>query len=98
MRPLALINESFTQLTGRILVDPGDDLAAALWNAPQAIVAHGIEPDPIFFYGNARALELFETTPEAFARMPSRLSAEPMLREERAALLKRVTRDGFIDD
>ena len=30
--------------------------------------------------------------------MPSRLSAEPDLRSERAALMARVTRDGFIDD
>lgn len=30
--------------------------------------------------------------------MPSRLSAEAPLREERAALLERVSRHGFIDD
>lgn len=30
--------------------------------------------------------------------MPSRLSAEAPLREERQALLERVSRDGFIDD
>ncbi len=30
--------------------------------------------------------------------MPSRLSTEPMLREERQTLLDRVARAGFIDD
>lgn len=40
----------------------------------------------------------FETTPAAFIGMPSRLSAEAPLREERAALLQRVSRHGFIDD
>ncbi len=34
----------------------------------------------------------------AFTRLPSRLSAEPLLREERARLLERVTRDGLIED
>lgn len=37
-------------------------------------------------------------TPEQFARLPSRLSAEPLHRDERARLLDRVTRDGYIDD
>jgi len=33
-----------------------------------------------------------------FTRLPSRYSAEPLAREERARLLARVSRDGFIDD
>ena len=33
-----------------------------------------------------------------FTRLPSRYSAEPLAREERARLLERVSRDGFIDD
>jgi hypothetical protein len=91
---LALITTSYRRLTGRELVAPGGDL----WTAPRAIVAHGIEADPIFFFGNRAALARFEMTPEQFATTPSRLSAEPMLREERQALLDRVTRHGFIDD
>ncbi len=35
---------------------------------------------------------------EAFTALPSPLSAEPVAREERARLLARVTRDGYIDD
>lgn len=68
-----------------------------MWNAPCAIVAHGTEADPIFFYGNRLALQLFEMTFDEFARMPSRLSAEPLAREERALLLDRVTRRGYVD-
>jgi hypothetical protein len=30
--------------------------------------------------------------------MPSRTTAEPMHRDERARLLERTTRDGFVDD
>jgi len=44
------------------------------------------------------ALELFGMDFAAFTRLPSRFSAEPLLREERALLLERVARDGFIDD
>lgn len=91
---LALIASSFERLTGRPLVSgPG-----ALWAAPRAVVAHGLEADPLFFYGNQVALDLFETTAADFIRLPSRLSAEPLLREERARLLARVADTGFIDD
>ena len=91
---LALIAESFQRLTGQKLIDSNGDL----WTAPRAILAHGTEPDPVFFYGNALTLSLFEMTPEQFAQLPSRLSAEPVHRDERARLLDRVTRDGYIDD
>lgn len=95
---LALIAESFHRLTGRRLTETAGDVNMALWTAPRVIVAHGAEADPVFFYGNRLALELFEQSAEAFSRMPSRLSAEPALREERARLLDRVARNGFIDD
>jgi len=95
---IALIAESFARLLGRPLVAPDGDVAAALWAAPLAVVAHGTELDPLFFFGNRAALELFETTVERFVGMPSRFSAEAPLREERQALLERVARDGFIDD
>lgn len=95
---IAPIAASFRALTGRDLVPPTDDIAAALWSAPAAIVAHGTEPDPIFFFGNATALRLFEMSFEEFTSLPSRLSAEPLAREERARLLDRVTRLGIIED
>lgn len=95
---IALVAESYERLLGASLVDPGDDPVAALWASPKAIVAHGTESDPIFFFGNAAALLAFETDADAFVRMPSRLSAEAPLREERQALLDRVTANGFIDD
>lgn len=93
-----LIAESFARLLGRPLVTAGGDVAAALWEAPLAIVAHGIEADPLFFFGNRAALRRFETTVARFVGMPSRLSAEAPLRGEREALLERVARHGFIDD
>lgn len=83
---------------GRPLVAQGADVVSALWNAPRAILAHGTEADPLFFFGNSYALEVFESDLAHFLGMPSRHSAEAPLREERQALLDRVTRDGFIDD
>lgn len=95
---IALIAESFARLLHRPLVTPGEDVVAALWQAPRVVVAHGTEEDPVFFFGNRAALAAFECEVEAFTRMPSRLSAEAPLRDERQRLLDRVTRDGFIDD
>lgn len=95
---LPLIAASFSRLTGRSLCPAANDPADALWSLPRVILAHGTEPDPVFFFGNRMALELFDMSAQDFIALPSRLSAEPLLREERARLLERVARDGFIDD
>ena len=99
---LRLIVESYRRLTGKELLGeiPDDDkaLREALWNAPRAIVAHGTEDDPVFFYGNRLALELFEMNFEDFTRLPSRFSAELLERDARALLLERVARQGYVDD
>ncbi len=92
---LALISESYRRLTGKVLIDPCDPLA--LWNAKRAIVAHGTEDDPVFFYGNKLALKFFEMSFEEFAHLPSRFSAEPVAQPVRAALLEKVAKQGFID-
>jgi hypothetical protein len=67
---LALMAESFVRLTGETLVEASPSLAQALWSAPRAIVAHGTEADPIFFYGNRMALDLFEMSATDFLRLP----------------------------
>ena len=96
---LELLCSSFERLTGQVLLaDSKGGLPEALWNAPRVIVAHGVENDPLFFYGNRRALEVFEMDIMRFIGLPSRYSAEPVNREERALLLERVRRDDFIDD
>lgn len=97
-RRISHIGASYRRLAGRPLVAGGDDTVGGLWAAPFAIVAHGTEADPIFFFGNRIALTLFEFDFDAFTRLASRFSAEPLLREERANLLARVSRDGIIDD
>jgi len=92
---------SHRRWTGRDLLDPTLDTASrakALWNAAFVVASHGAEADPVFNYGNQAALALFETSWDEFTAMPSRLSAEPIAREERARLLARVTAHGYIDD
>ena len=72
--------------------------ARLLMEAPYVLVSHGTEANPILNYGNHAALRLWEATWNELTQMPSRLTAEAPNREERARLLERVTRDGFIAD
>lgn len=98
---LRLLVESYHRLTGKKLLEgvPVDSAAlrAAVWNAPRAIVAHGTEDDPVFFYGNRLALQLFEMSFAEFTRLPSRLSAEPLAQEAREKLLAKVVQQGYVD-
>ena len=81
---------SYERFFGQPLASPNE-----LFEAPFAVLAHGIEPSPILFYGNRLALELWEMDFDTFTQMPSLRTAEPDLREGRAALLDEVARSGF---
>ncbi|MEZ6055186.1 MAG: nucleoside triphosphate pyrophosphohydrolase [Planctomycetaceae bacterium] len=72
--------------------------AERLWNAPFVVVAHGTEDDPILNYGNALALTLWETDFATLTSLPSRKTAEPMHRDERAAMLQQTREHGYIDN
>lgn len=97
-----ILLDSFLARLGRELIQRTGDPAAAdarrLFEAPQVVVAHGTQADPILNYGNRAALELWETDFPTLATMPSRLTAEAPRREERARLLERTARDGYVDD
>jgi hypothetical protein len=96
-----LANSEVSTPTLALPLQGGGDVAAALraalWNAPFAIVAHGTEADPVFFYGNAYALRCFEMEFDEFERLPSRLSAEAADQESREKSLKKVAELGYID-
>lgn len=98
---LRLIASSYQRWTSKALLreqpSTADALHRMLWDAPFAIVAHGTEPDPIFFYGNRYALECFGMSFEEFTRLPSRLSAEPLAQQAREKLLQRVAQQGFVE-
>ena len=96
---LALIAASFERLAGRPLIEPSaGGVEQAMWDAPRAIVAHGTEAEPLFFYGNRIALELFAMTPAEFIGLPSSRSAEPALRQERARMLEGLARGDIVED
>ncbi len=69
-----------------------------LFEAPFVVVSHGTEADPVLNFGNAVALNLWEMDVTTFTQTPSRYTAEPVHRDERARLLERTTRDGYVDD
>ena len=93
--------DSFVRCIGRELIDrsgPPAVQAERLNRAPFVVVSHGTEPDPVLNYGNAMAITLWEMTWEELTQTPSRLTAEPVHREERARLLARTREQGFVDD
>jgi hypothetical protein len=72
-----------------------EEIAQALFEAPFVLVSHGIQADPIFNYGNRKALQLWELSWEEFTKMPSRKSAEKIVQEERDRLLAEAASKGF---
>jgi MEKHLA domain len=97
----ALLLASYARLLGRPLVDAGRPPAArarALYEAPFVVLSHGGGADPTFDYGNLAAQRLFELSWAELVALPSRLSAEPLHRDERERLLGEVARRGFIED
>ncbi|OMF69942.1 MEKHLA domain-containing protein [Paenibacillus glucanolyticus] len=97
----SVILNSYLRWTGKSLLDHSVESGTeseVLFRAPLVILSHGTEPDPILNYGNQMALELWEVNRETFTQTPSRLTAEPMEREERAAFLKAVSENGYVDN
>jgi hypothetical protein len=96
-----LVLDSFARRLGRELVAregaPAEQ-AERLWEAPFVVVSHGTQADPVLNFGNARALALWEMTWDELTQTPSRLTAEPVHRDERARLLARTREHGFVDD
>lgn len=96
-----LLCSSYERWTGKKLLSnqfPAHEAILQLFHAPFALVSHGTEADPIFNFGNQRALNLFEMSWEGFTQLPSRKSAEPVNRQERTDFMARVTKEGFIND
>ena len=101
LRHVGILCASYRHWTGKSLLDEkldGASAVAALERAPYAVVSHGTEAEPVFNYGNRRALDLFEMSWDEFTALPSRLSAEAPNQAERARLLEAVSRQGYIDN
>jgi hypothetical protein len=101
IRHAQILLNSFRQFLGRELIERSSDAtdeATRLFEAPFVVVSHGTQADPILNYGNRTALTLWETDLTTLTTMPSRLTAEPMHRDERAEMMARAARDGYVDD
>jgi PAS domain-containing protein len=96
-----LMADSFARLVGRPLGDTRFGARSASWlyrAAPFVVLAHNTDADPRFIYANRAAQACFGYDWDEFVTLPSRLSAEPDLREERQAALDSVARNGFVAD
>jgi len=92
---------SFRRFVGRELIARMGDIdeeARIVFDASFVVVSHGTQDDPVLNYGNRTALSLWEMDIPTLISTPSRLTAEPMHRDERAQLMTRAARDGFVDD
>lgn len=95
-----LLLESYRKLLKQTLMpfNDGESLGRQVFEAEFALLSHNSDNDPLFNYANRTALDLFEFSWDEFIGMPSRLSAEPVNREERERLLAEVTLKRFIDN
>jgi PAS domain S-box-containing protein len=95
-----LLIGSHLRLTGRPLIPGPDPADPARWlyrEAPFGLLAHEPGDDPVFRYANRAAQRAFGYSWDEFDGLPSRLSAAPADRDERARLLAEVGRDGYSD-
>ena len=92
-----LLASSFRTLLGKDLTPESslENMAEKLYNADFALLSHNGAEDRCFNYANQKAQELFEFDWNEFQGMPSRLSAEPDLREEREKMLDIATKQGY---
>ena len=96
-----IIVNSFANLLSYELLAPTEtpvELAQKLFFAPFVVVSHDTQADPILNYANQAALNLWETTWENLIQTPSRLTAEPVNRETRQAMLQQAAKYGYIDN
>ncbi|MGM3423710.1 MEKHLA domain-containing protein [Pseudomonas benzopyrenica] len=97
---LPLLDASYHHWLGQPLLRPAglsqaDVLTWLHERAPYALLAHGIEQDPLFCYANHQALCCFGYPRAEFLGMPSRFSASPKDRDERQRLMEAVGRQGY---
>lgn len=101
---------SFQRCTGKLLLPSGPEcstltlsplltreLVQSLFEAPFVVVSHGIQADPIFNYGNRKALELWELSWDELTQMPSRKTAEVEFQGARSQMLAEALHKGYVD-
>ncbi len=89
-----LLMHSYQRFTGRALLAEAD--AKSLYHAPFPVLSHNTADDPILTYGNLAAQRLWEMDWEALTQLPSRLTAEPMHRDQRSDMFEQMRTKGWI--
>ena len=100
-RQMQHLLNSYARYVGTDLIDrsgTAEEQAQRLFDAPFVVVSHGTQADPILNSANAIALLLWAMPLEQFLQTPSRLTAEPVHRDERERMLEQTRRKGYIDD
>jgi hypothetical protein len=93
--------DSYTYWLGQELIirdGTAIEQAERLFNSPFVVASHGMQNDPVLNYGNQTALDLWEMDWCQFTQTPSRVTAEPVNREERARMLQQAKTQGYISD
>ncbi|SEM72824.1 MEKHLA domain-containing protein [Nitrosomonas marina] len=93
--------DSYAYWTGKELIPRKGttyEQASYLFNCSFVVVSHQAREDPILNYGNQTALNLWEMDWCQFTKTPSRMTAEPVNREERARVLQQARTHGYIAD
>ena len=97
------IAASYRQAVGNSLIASRNGaskqrIAASLYELPAVVLSHDGESDPTFTFANLAGQKLFEYSWETFLTLRSRQSAEPEHRSDRAEMLERAARYGYISD
>ncbi len=92
--------DSFKDVTGNDLIelDKNMHLGQQLFEAPFVVVSHNGGDDPVLNYGNSTALNLWEMSWDDFTQTPSRKTAEPEFRNDRAAMLQQAKDKGYFNN
>ena len=97
-----LLRSSYKRWTGKDLIPPdfnSEEGARVLFESSFALLSHNADAEePMLNYANKAGLYAFQLTWEELQEMPSRMTAEPDVQDERASLMQRVTETGCIDD
>ena len=70
-------------------------LGEVILHSEWVVISHGNGPDPLFNYGNKKALSLFEVTLNELKKIRSRNSAEITFQSDREVFMQQVRDKGF---
>lgn len=95
--------DSYQRVVRKRLVEVRDDatdvqIAKALYELPAVVLSHDGADDPTFTFANLAGQKLFEYPWDKFLTLRSHQSAEAEHRTNRAEMLERAARDGYIAD